>query len=192
MVETKANGKSVADGAQNGHSRDLQAIPAYKKPYPPKRSRKAPALKQEVIARRIAKQNKTRISNELGISRNTVTAILEESNTDRLVESGRLQVCELIPESIRVVAHRLEMNSETAAFEVLKGVGVLGKDTKPGKPPDHGLTLAIQNLMGNVQVVENKPVVQIASTTPETALHNNAAAASTSQLSETKQVQENQ
>lgn len=131
---------------------DPQQEKPYKKPWPPKRSRKAPALKQEVVARRLAKQNKTFISEELGISRNTVTAILEESNTDRLVESGRLQVAGLIPESIRVVKHRLEKNSETAAFEVLKGIGVLGKDAKQIRIGEPGLTLAIQNLMGNVQV----------------------------------------
>ena len=143
--------------AQSTDSPQLGTVPAYKKPYPPRRSRKPPALKQEVIVRRIAKQNKSQISRELGISKNTVTAILEESNTDRLIESGRLQVCELIPESIRVVKYRLEKNSEIAAFKVLEGIGVLGKDSKPSKLPDTGLTIAINNLM---QVQANTPVKQ--------------------------------
>jgi len=85
---------------------------------------------------------------------NTVKAILEESNVDKLVESGRVQVCNLIPESIRVVKHRLEKNSETAAFKVLEGIGVLGTG-KLARQQDAGLTLAIQNLMGNVTV--NQP-----------------------------------
>lgn len=103
------------------------------------------------MTRRALGQSKAQISKDLGIAVNTVSNVLELNDFDAKLTDGRQLCAELIPASVRVVKHRLAQNSENAAFKLLEGIGVLGKDVKPGRSPDANLTIAIQNLM-QVQV----------------------------------------
>lgn len=131
----------------SSNSSHLQAIPVRKFP----RSRKPPAIKTAVILKRANGEDKTKIANDLGITRNTVRAILEESDIDRHLESGQIQIVQLIPEAIRVAKHRLAQNSENMAIKLLENT-VLPIQGKAGKAGDPALVLAIQTLMGNVTV----------------------------------------
>lgn len=176
MVEQKAN---ILDSVQNADSSHLQAIPERKA----RRSSKPPAVKAAVLIKRSQGVTKSQIARDLEITRPTVNAIIEESDLDRQLSSGVLLCSTLIPKAIGVVDQRLEKGSEAAAFRLLEGIGVLGNQAKASKSnmlADMHLQVAIQNL------------IQPASTIPDSALHNNAAQASTNQLSETVQVQENQ
>ena len=133
------------------------AIAEPRKAYKPLRSRKAPAIQAAILAKRAIGTSKRQIAKDMQISPNTVTSVIELSDFDAKLTDGRSLCAELIPASVRVVKHRLAQNSENAAFKLLEGIGVLGKDAKSSRAPDQGLTLAIQNLMGNVQV--NAPAI---------------------------------
>lgn len=84
-----------------------------------KTSNKPPAVKAAVIARRANGVNKSQIARELKLGRPTVDSILAEANLDEQMTNGLVLASELIPESIRVVKHRLSQNSESAAFGIL-------------------------------------------------------------------------
>jgi hypothetical protein len=143
----------------------LETIPARKIG----RSRKAPALKTQVIIKRSQGQDKTSIGKDLGIARNTVTRIIEECDVERHIEANRSASLDLIPESIRVAKYRLSQNSENMAIKVLENT-IWPLNAKQGKAPEPGLTIAIQNLM---QVQPNQPVKQ------ETSIDVSPAAADT-------------
>jgi hypothetical protein len=146
--------------------------------YKPKRTLKAPTTQSAIMTRRALGQSKRQISKDLGIAVNTITNVLELNDFDARLTDGRSLCAELIPASVRVVKHRLAQNSENAAFKLLEGIGVLGRDVKQGKAPEPGLTLAIQNLMGNVTVTptnsalpdnslpQNSAIPQVIDTTP--------------------------
>jgi transposase-like protein len=132
---------------QNSQPSDSQAIPALKRP----RSRKSPAIKTAVIAKYAQGQDKTSIANELGITRNTVRAIVNETDVDRHLSANQTVSLELIPRAIQVAHDRLAKGSENMAIHVLENT-IWPLNAKTSKSIDTGLTLAIQNLMGNVQV----------------------------------------
>jgi hypothetical protein len=133
---------------------ELQVHPKERKP---RKSNKAPAVKAAVLVKRANGVQKAQIARDLSISRPTVDAILDEADLDRQIECGTLQCAGLIPESIRVVEHRLGQNSETAAFRLLEGIGVLGPNAKQKTTQLAGLQLnvAIQNLMGQPGTLPN-------------------------------------
>lgn len=132
--------------SQNSDSCDSQPIRATK----PRRSNKPPSVKTAVIAKRIEGLPKLQIAKDLEISRPTVDAILAESNLDSLMEDGRIQAFRRIPAALQTLDVRLEKNSESAAIWLLDKC--FDNAGKGAKPHDQGLTLAIQNLMGNIQV----------------------------------------
>jgi hypothetical protein len=128
-------------------------------PKPQRKSRKAPGIKADVITRRVQGQSKRSISKDLGITRGTVSTILEESHIEQHLENYQAQSVELIPEALRVMKVRLAANSENAAIKTLEST-IWPISDKRNKAPDVGLTVAIQNLM-------------------QVSLHNNAAQPST-------------
>ena len=135
--------------SQDAPPSDSQPIPAYKKPYPPRKSRKPQAIKTAVVAKRANGQNKASIARDLQITSNCVTAIIEESDIDRIMQDGQIQTLSRVPAALQVLDVRLEKNSENAAIWLLDKCF----DAKnASRKPEPGLTLAIQNLMGNVTV----------------------------------------
>ena len=139
---------NIQQPSQGASPSDLQPRRAYK----PAKSRKAPAIQAAILAKRAIGTSKRQIAKEMQVSPNTVTSIIELSDFDAKLTDGRTLCAELIPASVRVVKHRLAQNSENAAFKLLEGIGVLGKDAKPVRAPDTSLMVNIQQLMGNVQV----------------------------------------
>ncbi len=85
----------------------------------PRRSRKAPSVKAQVVIQRASGLSKSKIAQDLGITRPTVNAILEESNIERILEDGRLQGAKLIPKALKVMEDRLDKGSEPAGMFVL-------------------------------------------------------------------------
>ena len=127
-----------------------------------RRLRKPPALKAEVIVRRVNSQSKSKIAHDLGITRPTVTRILEESNIEQYLVSGQLQCARLIPKAVNVVSDRLDKGSENAAFKLLEGIGVLG-GTQPSRgnqmPADIHLQQALQILVSPSKSSDSKELV---------------------------------
>lgn len=113
----------------------IQATSQPRRAYKPLRSRKAPAIQSAILAKRAVGTSKRQIAKQMQISPNTVTSVLELNNFDAQLTEGRALCSVLIPESVRVVKHRLAQNSETAAFRVLEGLGVLGDKAIGSKQP---------------------------------------------------------
>lgn len=108
-------------------------------------------LKAEVITRRVQKQSKRQIAKALGITRNTVATILEESHIEQHLQAFQVESVGLVPASLQVYRDRLAKGSEFVATKVLENT-IWPLSSKAGRGPDPGLTLAIQNLMGNITV----------------------------------------
>ena len=122
------------------------------------RSRKAPSLKTAVIVKRSQGQDKTSISKDLGIARNTVTRILEENDVTRDIEANQRVSLGLIPRAIQVAHDRLTKGSENMAIKVLENtIWPLNQKQGKGLGADVQLNLAIQNLI-QPQSQENKAV----------------------------------
>lgn len=119
---------------------DSQPIPAIKI----RKSRKAPALKTAVTLKRLQGQDKTSISRDLGIARNTVTAILEENDVERIMQDGQIETLRRVPAALRTLDARLEKNSENAALWLLDKCFESSKVQGKQNPQ---LFVAIQNLM---------------------------------------------
>src|ERR1700681_1555762 len=86
---------------------------------------KPPAVKNEIVARRMQGQSKAMIARELDVAEHTVTSILPPTDIDAWIQDGRLSVARLIPKSVNVLDQRLDKCSESAATTILSGIGVL-------------------------------------------------------------------
>jgi hypothetical protein len=118
-------------------------------PRKPRRSVKAPGIKAEVIRRRINNDSKRNIAKELGITRNTVTTILEEGHVEQALSTGIQLTAGLIPKAIGVISKRLDMNSENAAVKLLEATiwPLDRKNSNRGLGHDTLLQVAITNLI---------------------------------------------
>lgn len=85
----------------------------------PKRSTKPPSIKAQVIAKRVNGDSKRQIAHDVGISRQAVRSIINESDIDQQLQSGLVMAAQLIPKSIKVIDMRLDKGSESAAFGIL-------------------------------------------------------------------------
>jgi hypothetical protein len=165
------NQSSTSTAAPDTPAEQLQPIPVYKKPYPPRRSRKPQAIKTAVVAKRANGQNKSSIARDLQITTNCVTAIIEESDIDRILQDGQIETLRRVPAALKTLDIRLEKNSENAAIWLLDKCF---DSKKIGRTPDAGLTLAIQNLMGNVTVATTSN--SVASSAESTSTSDNPQA----------------
>jgi hypothetical protein len=135
------------------------AQPQPRRAYKPRRTIKSQAIQNAVIAKHIGGTSKLQISKDLQLAPNTVTSILDLSNVDEVMADGRLATLKRVPAALKTLDIRLEKNSENAAIWLLDKCF----DAKnASRKPEPGLTLAIQNLMGNVTVQskETTPVKQ--------------------------------
>jgi hypothetical protein len=62
-----------------------------------RKSNKSPAVSAAVIAKRIAGQSKRQIAKDLSIGRNTVTAILSDTELSQLVEQSKAVIFSALP-----------------------------------------------------------------------------------------------
>lgn len=125
---------------------DPQAIPLRKV----KHSRKAPAIKTAVILKRASGQAKSHIARDLGITHNTVNAILEESDIERHLSTGQQLCVGLIPKGAQAIEKAFDRGDGALAVRMFEGLGILGSENfKRGSlmKADVHLNLAIQNLI---------------------------------------------
>src|SRR5882762_8176838 len=139
--------------------------------YKPKSSRKAPAIQNAILAKRANGASKLKISKDLQIGYNTVTSVIELNDFDTTLANEQKESLRLVPRAIQVAHDRLTKGSENMAIKVLENT-IWPLNAKTSKPHDVGLTLPIQNLMGNVQVNAVAPhandPAQISGTEPQT------------------------
>jgi hypothetical protein len=113
------------------------------------RSYIAPAKRIAIIAKRAAGESKASISRQVHSSRDTVAKVLNEADFDSAVEQGRFNAVELIQVALGGLEKSMSKGDGQVCNRFLENIGVLVE--KSGKrAQDPSLTLAIQNLMGNV------------------------------------------
>lgn len=94
--------------------------PKQKKPTVFRRStRKAPAIKNAVVSRRLLGEPTAKIARDLGIAVNTVRNITNLTDVDSMMEDGRIGAMKRIPQALKTLDIRLEKNSESAAIWLL-------------------------------------------------------------------------
>lgn len=115
------------------------------------RSNKPPAVTSAVLAHRTAGRSKSAISRDLGISRPTVTRILEDSDIDKVLADSRLQCLPVIPHAIKSMDAQIEAGDGDLAHRFLKDFGVLdGSHSRSGMTGDVRLQQAINILLPGV------------------------------------------
>lgn len=104
-LESSANPQQIIDSSQSARkiSRSTKPIP----------------LKMDVISRTTLGHSKTKIAADLGITRNTVCAILKESNFEADYAGGRFGVKSLIFDSVEGLEHHVSKKSLKACTYVL-------------------------------------------------------------------------
>jgi hypothetical protein len=135
---------------------DSQPRRTTKKLFPGRISRKAPSVKTAIILKRLQGQDKSSISRDLGVARNTVTTILEENDVEQLMQDGQIETLRRVPAALRTLDARLEKNSENAALWLLDKC-FDGKQIS-GKQPHIELTQAIQVMFQQNQPVSEAPI----------------------------------
>jgi hypothetical protein len=161
--------------SQNSPTSALEPIPATKKPYKPRKTLKPPALQAKVLTKRHMGDSKRQIAKDLGIAFNTVTSIVELNNFDSTLQSEQAESLNLIPLARNAVLERLKKNDGNIGLRVLENT-IWPLNAKTSKQQDPHLTLAIQNLMGNVTVGQpgasapaNQPQTTTNSVLPESS-----------------------
>jgi hypothetical protein len=117
--------KQVSIPSQNATTELLEPVLAAQVNPRLGKSIKPPMVQAAVIAKYSNGESKTQIANDLGMGRNTVTAILSQSEIEQYVLEGRSKVVSLIPKAIRAVENRLDKNDGSVAIGVLRGTQVL-------------------------------------------------------------------
>lgn len=117
----------MSDTVQDTQLTQSQTIVARK----PRRSNKPPLVKAAVIAKAMLGTSNTQIAEDLDINRNTVRAILSESELQQHVKEVRsdLVLGGDLWKARKVMREKLEKGSESAATSILKGFNVL--QTRP-------------------------------------------------------------
>jgi hypothetical protein len=105
---------------------------------PKAKSEKPEAVKQAVVAKRLQGESKRQISRDLGIHRETVDNILDESQVEASLAQWRRDYLQLVPKALAIVTRMLDdaqsgpVDKELfgAALQVLKGTGVHEERTR--------------------------------------------------------------
>jgi DNA-binding Lrp family transcriptional regulator len=87
----------------------------------------------DVVKKRLKGQSKTNIAKELGISRTTVHAILDKTQTEEVIVKARSRLLLLADPAIDRVKRSIKSPKRDglkASLAVLKGVGVMEERTK--------------------------------------------------------------
>jgi hypothetical protein len=85
-----------------------------------------PAVVQTaVVLKAMNGDSKRQIAEDLGIGRDTVTAILEQPELDQLIKEGKTRLHQLIPKSLNAFEHALDKHKTAEATVILQATGVL-------------------------------------------------------------------
>lgn len=97
-------------------------------------SNKPPAVQAAVVVKAIEGESKCQIAQDLGISRNTVTAILEDTELSKLVLEGKTKLHRLIPKSLGSLEYALDKHKTPEAILILRATGVLPQEVSESGP----------------------------------------------------------
>ena len=93
---------------------------------------KPPIVQAAVIAKHILGESKTQIAEDLGMGRNTVTAILADTELNRLVSEGKSDIYRMIPEAVAGIRKAIKKGKTTEEAQlVLRSTGVLAPEQSP-------------------------------------------------------------
>lgn len=144
--------------SQDASPAQLEPTVAIKTPH----SRKNPAVKTRVITQYAQGKDKTSIAKELGITRNTVRAILKESDVDLHLSTGTHLCVALIPKSVQAIEKSLDKGDGSLGIRLLEGLGVLGEGRSTGKQPVQiELSQAIGIMFKQAQPVGEEPAIEV-------------------------------
>ncbi len=96
-----------------------------KKPYLVPQSNKEPAVKAQVIARKLAGESNSKIGRDLGIARQTVAVILAESELGDYIRDAKENFLNAIPIAAYNLIESVKSGSVASSITLLKGIGVL-------------------------------------------------------------------
>jgi hypothetical protein len=92
------------------------------------RSTIAPATKNAILAKRASGQSKLSIARDVHVAPGTVRKVLDETDFDQLIEQGRNDCADLLPEAIKGLKRAFERGEGATCCRFLEGMGVLGED----------------------------------------------------------------
>ena len=105
------------------NSQQSQLQPATRKKYT--RIAGNPHMETVVLTKHLAGENNTKIANDLGVGRQTISRVLNDEQMTQYVEYGRSKAISLIPKSLKVAEYKLNRNDGTMALGILRGTRVL-------------------------------------------------------------------
>lgn len=88
-------------------------------------SNKPQVTKTAVLAKTMAGESKSQIAEDLGITRDTVRRILNESELANLVAEGKSGVYMLIPKAVKALERALDKGDTSEAKIILRSVNIL-------------------------------------------------------------------
>jgi len=97
-------------------------------------SNKPPAVQAAVVVKAINGESKRQIAEDLGLARNTVTAILEDAELNQLVLEGKSRLHRLIPKSLGSLEYALDKHKTPEAILILRATGVLPQEASESGP----------------------------------------------------------
>ena len=87
---------------------------------------KSPVVQAAVIAKHMLGDSKSQIAEDLGMGRNTVTAILGDAELNRIVAQGKADIYRMIPEAVNGIRKAIKRGKTTEEAQlVLRSTGVL-------------------------------------------------------------------
>lgn len=95
------------------------------KPYIVPQSNKEPAVKAQVIARKLTGESNSSIGRDLGISRQTVAVILAEAELGNYIQDAKENFLNAIPIAAYNLIESVKAGSVASSITLLKGIGVL-------------------------------------------------------------------
>lgn len=99
------------------------------------KSTKSEVTKTAVLVKTVAGESKSQIARDLGITRDTVRNILDESELAKLVAEGKTALHGLIPKSLAAFDYAITRHKIPEATIILRATGVLPQEiTEPSGP----------------------------------------------------------
>lgn len=105
------------------------------------KSNKPPSVQAAVVVKALNGDSKSQIARDLEISRNTVNAILEDSELSKLVLEGKTTLHRLIPKSLAAFDYAITRHKIPEATIILRATGVLPQEITESSGPSVNINL---------------------------------------------------
>lgn len=107
-------------------SQSTQKLPKFRRPYKDK-PYTSPLKRAQVVGLRLADKNQTQIAASTGLSRQTVSRILSQSEVEALLNTYREQVLQMVPDALLGLHVLIKEFDRTAIIETLYGSKVFSE-----------------------------------------------------------------